>query len=282
MMQTLLNKSYPQPLNKYKTIFLVSLFIALFLILFQPFGLQRFNHEHKTLLLAGYGLVTFLVLATHMLIIPKIWPSWFADEHWTIKSQIVWLLLIILNIGVGNYIYSTAFHIIQWAGIYGLLIFVLFTLLVAIIPVTAVTIISQNVHLKRNLASSQSINQNLKPDTPKAEPEEINLASGKQIFEKPVSDILYIASEGNYLNVAFTEDGILKTTLIRNTLKTAEDATDDTTLMRCHRAFIVNLKYIKHVTGNSQGYNLSLHHTDTLIPVSRSFTREFKLRLEQL
>jgi DNA-binding LytR/AlgR family response regulator len=43
---------------------------------------------------------------------------------------------------------------------------------------------------------------------------------------------------------------------------------------RCHRSYLVNLNYIRHISGNATGYKLHLEGVNDLIPVSRNLNNE--------
>ncbi len=47
-------------------------------------------------------------------------------------------------------------------------------------------------------------------------------------------------------------------------------------IYRCHRSFLVNLSNIKTVTGNSNGFKIYFKSYNKHVPVSRSYTNEFK------
>ncbi|MBN1197974.1 MAG: hypothetical protein JXA23_01390 [Bacteroidales bacterium] len=73
-----LRQSYPMIENRWRIILPISLFITLFMIIFQPFGLADYEGSDKLLLLAGYGMVTFMVLCFNMFLIParlSFWPQ---------------------------------------------------------------------------------------------------------------------------------------------------------------------------------------------------------------
>ena len=85
------------------------------------------------------------------------------------------------------------------------------------------------------------------------------------------SDILYIESVANYLSIWYFLDGELRQKRIRNTLKNVEEILSDYTfLLHCHRAFLVNTRFITHVDGNSAGCQLHLFSIDRTIPVSKA------------
>jgi len=77
-------KPYPLNLNKWAVIISISLFISFFMVTFQPFGLQNLESDRASFLLAGYGLVTFVVLVFDMIILPRVFPGIFSEERWTV------------------------------------------------------------------------------------------------------------------------------------------------------------------------------------------------------
>jgi DNA-binding LytR/AlgR family response regulator len=50
-------------------------------------------------------------------------------------------------------------------------------------------------------------------------------------------------------------------------------------MVKCHRAFLVNVKHIEYVKGNSQGLKLMLAAIDFEIPVSRNYSKDLKERV---
>lgn len=102
--------------------------------------------------------------------------------------------------------------------------------------------------------------------------EEVNMASNsKEPFLVSPTDILYIESMANYLNIWYFTNGELKQKRLRNTLKNVEMALANYPFMlHCHRAFLVNTKFITHVDGNSAGCQLHLFSIDKTIPVSKA------------
>lgn len=93
----------------------------------------------------------------------------------------------------------------------------------------------------------------------------------KESLSVDPSDILYIESVANYLSIWYFLDGELKQKRIRNTLKNVEDTLAGYSfLLHCHRAFLVNTRFITHVDGNSAGCQLHLFSMERTIPVSKS------------
>ena len=61
------------------------------------------------------------------------------------------------------------------------------------------------------------------------------------------SNILYIESADNYIEVYYLDEGHVKTVLIRNTLKTIDSIFKNSSLKRCHRSYMVNIDRIKFI-----------------------------------
>lgn len=51
-------------------------------------------------------------------------------------------------------------------------------------------------------------------------------------------------------------------------------------IIRCHRAFLVNIRMVVKVDGNSQGYKLNLEGCEEEVPVSRAYAKEVKALIE--
>lgn len=119
-----------------------------------------------------------------------------------------------------------------------------------------------------------SINEAIEKAEPLAETKAgtiIITGDSKESLSVSPADILYVESVANYLSIWYFHEGELRQKRIRNTLKNAEEALKDYTfLLHCHRAFLVNTRFITHVDGNSAGCQVHLFSIDRTIPVSRA------------
>ena len=273
-------KPYPLSLNKWGIILSISLFISFFMVFFQPFGLHDLESERKSLLLAGYGLVTFCVMFVNMIFLPLIFPGIFKEERWTVFREFIWLLWIVITISSGNYVYSDLLSIVHWTGIKGFFFFGGFTLSIAIIPIVGVIILSHNRLLNKNLIASGEINQLIEDhQAGRMNNNKLVITSENenQKIETPASTLICFESEGNYVNTWYIEEGKIVRSLIRNTLKNIEPQIQEAgNLFKCHRAYIINLSYIEKVNGNSQGYRLQMKYLDKEIPVARNYSKSFR------
>ena len=79
-------------------------------------------------------------------------------------------------------------------------------------------------------------------------------------------DILFIKAAGNYIEV-MTHDGLK---LVRSTLKEMKLAADSSSLIQCHRSYLVNIEHIIKLENARAGHGLLTLISNHEIPVSKS------------
>ena len=107
----------------------------------------------------------------------------------------------------------------------------------------------------------------------------------KEMLEVKAGDFLYAEAKGNYVKVGYRSDSDkekkITWRLLRATMKQAEEAVSACPfIIRCHRAFLVNIRMVVKVDGNSQGYKLNLEGCEEDVPVSRAYAKEVKALIE--
>ena len=92
-----------------------------------------------------------------------------------------------------------------------------------------------------------------------------------------IADLLYIEAVGNYVKVCQQRDNEVHTNMLRATMKQMEDALQTyPMIVRCHRAFMVNLGQVEQISSNSRAMQLVMRHSHDAIPVSRSNVNKLK------
>jgi DNA-binding LytR/AlgR family response regulator len=219
---------------------------------------------------------------------PRLFPSLFREEKWTVGKEMVMMLWQIISVSFINLwlmhvLYSTPFsstNIIQTLGI---------TAAVGIFPVTLIILLKQQMLLKKYSVGAVKLEQQLQTEVKEvkevqAEIQHITLTGDNQneSLTVPVQQIRYISSADNYIKVYYVEDDKLTSKVLRSTLKKAESiASKYPQLFRCHRTYLVNLGAVDHVSGNAQGYKLHLKNTPDLIPVSRSLNHQLTEQIQK-
>ncbi len=292
-----LKRSYPLCLDtkgSVKTSAWISAFVFLFLVFFQPFGLSDDEPKFKYILIIGYSTVCFLVQVANVLLVPRILKNIFIEDNWTVLKEIIWDLWIVFSIGLGIYVFICIFDAINDYFRLGFLTFVLFqlmTFVIALFPITAVTMLKQFRLLKKNIEEANGIASSLRnPRVAPVDPEQVEenqmvaLYSGNRLQRHDfiAHNLFCISAEGNYVDVLY-KDKEIKSVLIRNTLKNIERQLKDyPVFFRCHRSFIVNIRRIAKAEGNAQGVRLTIEGLERKITVSRSYYNKFKKLLKHL
>ena len=89
------------------------------------------------------------------------------------------------------------------------------------------------------------------------------------------SNLFYIESDDNYIKVWYSDSkGDLKRYMLRCRLKTVEESFRGSSLVRCHRKYIVNMDKVKVLRKEKDGYELDLDN-DTIpqIPITKTYEK---------
>ena len=86
-----------------------------------------------------------------------------------------------------------------------------------------------------------------------------------------ISHLLFIEAVGNYVKVSHLRDGQVHTDMLRATMKQMEETLQGyPMIVRCHRAFLVNLGQVEQIISHSGATQLLIKHCHESLPVSRS------------
>ncbi|MBQ5494823.1 MAG: LytTR family transcriptional regulator [Prevotella sp.] len=92
-----------------------------------------------------------------------------------------------------------------------------------------------------------------------------------------ISHLLYIEAVGNYVKVNHLRDGQVRSDMLRTTMKQMEETLQDyPMIVRCHRAFLVNLGQVEQIVSHSGSTQLLIRQCHESLPVSRSNMAQVK------
>lgn len=92
-----------------------------------------------------------------------------------------------------------------------------------------------------------------------------------------IDNLLFIETVGNYVKVCHLRNGQVRTDMLRATSKQMEDDLHNyPMIVRCHRAFLVNLAQVEQIVTKSGSMQLFIKHSHDNIPVSRSNVSQIK------
>ena len=97
-----------------------------------------------------------------------------------------------------------------------------------------------------------------------------------------VVDLLYIEAVGNYVKVSHLHNGQVHTDMLRATMKQMEETLKGyPMIVRCHRAFLVNLGQVEQIISHSGSTQLLINHCHESLPVSRSNMAQVRAAIQR-
>lgn len=278
-----LNEPFPEQLSGIsvlKETLFIGLFVALFLYIFNPFGLQNMP-QGVALSSAIFGLITvlfsllFKLFVVHALKIQTDLPSW------TLLKWLIMTSLMVCWVAIGNF----TFLIASLPNNFGLQDFpkmLQSTIMVGITPIVVSGMLIQLRAARKNTEYASQLTAENSPSSSStvANSQRVNFTvSNGDGLDVAVNDILAIEAMQNYLMVFHysTSNQSVQQTMIRSTLANALAQLEGTDIRQCHRSYLVNLSKVDVIDGNAQGLKLTINGLiNKTIPVSRRYISVFK------
>ena len=274
MLRILIQK-YPAPTPVLRNLIiaiLFGLFIALFLLFFEPFGLNESTSENKVFQLLFFGFITTAVLLIFLYFFPILFPKIFSDQHWKVKHQIMFYFVILFVIATFNGIYTNYINSLpfSWSNYWWI---ISRTFVLGGIPIAFLTLLDYQRKEKLNRNQANDIISNKKEFLNSNETlHKISTDLKDESFSFNEDDFNYAIAVGNYIDVSILVENTLKRVTYRVTLSSFEAQLEESSsLIRCHRSYLVNLNKVENISGNAQGLKFKLKNQSELIPVSRTY-----------
>ncbi len=279
-----LNKKFPFShdfIRQLKIILGISLGMFLFILFFQPIDPAIYDFNYKLLIIAGFGVIIFLLLCIMLIFIPSLLPKLFVSDQWTIRKDvilnfIIWMLISTAFSFYSQYLGNIEINFYSASKI----------LLLGLLPVVLLIVLSQNLLLRDRIKSFTD------PAQPHSNPASVKESDATIIFESEsksdsfslkVDSIVLIKSANNYIEIFWKDKNNLKKSLIRNTLNNAEQMLQNYPfLIRCHRTSIVNLKYVENIENGIKDYLIHLREVDESIAISRQYILNVKEAMKKI
>ncbi|WP_196139393.1 LytTR family DNA-binding domain-containing protein [Aliikangiella sp. G2MR2-5] len=221
-----------------------------------------------------------------------------ANQNQSVVGELIYFFLPILlaTPELGNIIYSppergcsrlkvctTWYSIWGWGGLSTLLVATLyyqsidsiFTVLTGIVFIYLVSTL-YFLYTRLRYFSKKQNNTNISGATPNLEDSgAMNIVAQKQAisYEVDISEILWIKSNGNYVDIHARNKKYTK----RNTLKSLENKLPTKLFRRIHRSTIVNIQYIEKVLSSGDGTATLVMCGGEKLSVSRSYRKNVKI-----
>jgi DNA-binding LytR/AlgR family response regulator len=268
---------YHQSKSLWRTTLLIFVIGFLFEYFLIPF--QRTPEEHKF----SYAIISLFhvgVAAIIYNIFFLVIGQFINEDDWQVFKEIIAVAILLLLIGIGEWAirdliydnpHNREFEILLeevWhAYLSGSVIFAL--------------VLSINV----NWLTSKHQQQAKTLDVPH-QSQKMKVMIKAQInsdnFELSTDQLICAKAEGNYVEFYCWQIEHIHKQVKRISLSSLnEQLVDVPYLVKTHRTYLVNLNYLKKITGNAQGYQLTLQHLDFQVPVSRSHLQKFNKQMSR-
>jgi hypothetical protein len=257
-------------IGRYQWLFALSIgvFLALFLLVFQPFGVNNMDPTFHislefALAVGAFGLlVTATVAANEFLLRPLVM------RQPTRRKQLAWLGWTFLLVATSVFLLYNWFgnwHDFHWSSY---LQFIRDVSLLISFPVAGFLLYIRHEWLKSEYVQLRAIQ--LAGPAPRL----VHFCSdnGKDRVSVALDDLLYLESQDNYVAVNWVDGDARRASLVRSSLKHLEATLDEPLLLRCHRSFMINLARVRGCQGNRHGLKLTLEGAAHPVPVSRAYT----------
>lgn len=287
MAKILKNKDIPKfLLDKrylFGSVFFIFTFSVLFMLIYTPFSMTAWFSLSDT---QHFGMTAaFYVVALAILLISKV--GMYAVQNkmrFTYPRYILWVITEMIIISL-FYTYFTFVFIppveesvwLIWLKAFGCL-----TLIIAI-PYTMMTLYAaykskteelEMLQYEMSLTSEQTI----------AYPQLVNLYDYNGTLKLTISSdsLYYMESQDNYVKIYYENKDRLLSYMLRCRTKAIEENLADTSMVRCHRSYMVNVSKINHIKKGGKARYIVLNNPDIKpIPVSKSYFKNVVEKIEQ-
>ena len=268
-----------EPTSQVINVIISTLFALVFLTAYVPFSdtawfqVGRSNYFFITVAFVGSGTI-FLGLS-------RVFMNWLIRRirHFAFWAYLLWLFLEIMIIAVCHTLISyfeiqTTDH--SFGYLYAKSALITFIALGVPYTITVLSILLKDTQRRMTLTRSDLVasDDEVMPE----HTEIINLMdnNGTMKLSVKLDNLYYIKAEDNYINVFYQRSGAIASYMMRCKMKTIEDnCVGSSSLMRCHRSYIVNIKKVSVLHNEADGFLLDFEREGLeSIPVSKTYSQK--------
>lgn len=265
------------------SVFFIFTFSILFMLIYTPFSMTAWFSLSDT---QHFGMtVAFYIVALAILAISKLGLySAQTKIRFTFPRYILWVLAEIIVLAVFytyfTYVFVPPVNEAVWQilgkaiGCLTLIMAIPYTILVLYAAYKAKTEELEMLQYKLSMTNESSITY----------PSLVNFYDYNGALKLTIhSDSLYyMESQDNYIKIYYENQNRLLSYMLRCRTKTIEENLADTSIVRCHRSYMINVTKINHIKKGSQGRYIILNNTDIKpIPVSKSYFKNLVEKIDK-
>jgi len=277
-----LNRRYPQNFiikHSFVGSILNAVFCLVFLLIYRPLGVsesQPLSYAATMAVYCFFSAISIIVMLKSLRL-----TSYFSDkQEWTVLKECLSILITLTGMGV--FIYFTAFLVESPSNRWNFSTFFdscKYAFLIGVIPFLFFTVMNSHYFYAYNIRPESRLDADPEAEQP-VKIIQIDSKLKKEKLNFYPDQFLYATSDGNYVVFYLHRNNKVEKEMIRNSISNIEEQLSQVpSIVRTHRAFIVNIKKVYLKKGNALGYQLKLSNIDAEIPVSRqnikTFDRQF-------
>ena len=256
----------------------ISVCVFLFILFFQPFPLDHFDFNNKLLIVSGLGGIVFMFTGLVRTLVPLLINNYEKDlSRSSLTSFLAGFIMASLT-SVGFTFY------LQYVSKVDITFFIVFkVVLISLISPTVLWLNDLIKELKLRNSLLMHEKEQVQTQVQKTEDEYLNksieLASENKAenLKLAFTDIAFIKTADNYVEVVYKDKDVFKKKLLRNTLKNIElQLKPYSIFIRCHRTCMVNSRFVEKLNRNYNNFWLSIEGSNEQIPVSRQYLAMIK------
>lgn len=253
--------------NIFRLIIFTAIFALIFINIYTPFDSNNWYPVSRFMFFLYSSII--IITGVLVLVISRIIMYFYSKKsEITYWNYAFWVLTEILAMSMFYTIYTSIVSPLKdpidvFKGS------ITMTSLVILFPYSTVTLYLALMDSKRKLQKLENPDGDIIPL-----PNSLSFKDEKGIMRLSVQteNLLYIESSDNYAVIYYNNLGKIKKYLIRNTLKNIEKDLEKTSVVRCHRSYLVNFNRVTVMKKTKEGAVLELDVDNTPeLPVSKSY-----------
>ena len=248
-------------------------FALFFIIVYQPFGVLQWGRERVSEFMFVIYSLLIVLLGMSIVAISRVIMYYRTKKHEiSILNYAIWVFVELAIMAIAYTICSILADVQEdiWVAFKSALQNTSLILLIPyIICITAFTLQDKNERLRQ-----------IEDDFDKAVAQKMaskGLISfyderGELQLSVTKDNLLYIESADNYIYIWYMKNNLPKRLMLRNTLKRTAESLAETSVMRCHRGYMVNMEQVKVLRREKENFYLELGIEGVKdIPVSKTY-----------
>ena len=265
------------PFSQAQNVVISVLFALVFLTAYTPFSdTSWFQLGTNSRFIGTLG---FVGVGTLFLACSRTMMTYFVRRlrHFALWAYLLWLFLEIVLIAafhtyLSYYLVKATTHSLEF--IFGKSLLITFIALAVPYTIVDLMILLNDSRRKLTLTKSDTVESDNEVLPEHAEIINLMDNNGNLKLSVKLDNLYFIKAEDNYIKVYYQRNGAIASYMLRCKMKTIEDnCVDSSSLMRCHRSFIVNIDKVSVLHNEADGFVLEFEREGLeSIPVSKTYS----------